>query len=69
MQWVDSTSSTEDLGPGRFSVSDVHRIGILDIVLANTDRHEVGIHFSFFSFSCRLPAAIHLSLALRVTCW
>jgi hypothetical protein len=47
----------------------VHRIGILDIVLANTDRHEVGIHFSFFSFSCRLPAAIHLSLALRVTCW
>ncbi|XP_020590046.1 phosphatidylinositol 4-kinase gamma 8-like [Phalaenopsis equestris] len=28
-----------DLGPSRFSVASVHRIGILDIRLLNTDRH------------------------------
>jgi hypothetical protein len=27
------------MGPSRFSVQDVHRIGILDIRLFNTDRH------------------------------
>jgi hypothetical protein len=42
-RWVHSTSSSEDLGTSRFSVSDVHRIGILDVVLANTDRHEGNI--------------------------
>ncbi|KAK8952967.1 putative phosphatidylinositol 4-kinase type 2-beta [Platanthera guangdongensis] len=28
-----------DLGPSRFSVASVHRIGILDVRLLNTDRH------------------------------
>lgn len=30
---------TTEMGPSRFSARDVHRIGILDIRLFNTDRH------------------------------
>ncbi len=30
---------TSEMGTSRFSASDVHRIGILDIRLFNTDRH------------------------------
>ncbi len=33
---------TSEMGPGRFSVRDVHRIGILDVRLFNTDRHAGG---------------------------
>ncbi|KAL0592510.1 hypothetical protein ABG067_000074 [Albugo candida] len=36
---VSSSSSAEDMGTLRFSVSEVHKIGILDIRLFNTDRH------------------------------
>jgi hypothetical protein len=35
--WHDC--DTSELGPSRFSAADVHRIGILDIRLFNTDRH------------------------------
>lgn len=30
---------TSEVGASRFSVADVHRIGILDVRLFNTDRH------------------------------
>merc|ERR1712226_1290368 len=39
MGWVSSTCSSEDMGNSRFRTSDIHRIGILDILLYNTDRH------------------------------
>merc|ERR1712224_1015296 len=31
--------ASEDMGSSRFNVNDVHHIGILDILLYNTDRH------------------------------
>ena len=30
-QWVEHTCCSEDMGPSRFSTSDVHRIGLLDL--------------------------------------
>jgi hypothetical protein len=38
-EFVTHMCDTSEMGPGRFSASDVHRIGILDIRLFNTDRH------------------------------
>lgn len=38
-KWVHSVSSSEDMGSSCFKTSDVHRIGILDVLLYNTDRH------------------------------
>merc|ERR1712110_1000496 len=38
-KWVKSVCSSEDMGSSRFNSNDVHRIGILDILLYNTDRH------------------------------
>ena len=36
-------SDTSEMGCSRFSVRDVHRIGILDLRLFNTDRHAGNI--------------------------
>jgi hypothetical protein len=38
-EFVPHDCDTTELGPSRFSAKDVHRIGILDIRLFNTDRH------------------------------
>lgn len=38
-EFVTHMCDTSEMGPSRFSVRDVHRIGILDIRLFNTDRH------------------------------
>eukprot|EP00798_Chlamydomonas_sp_ICE-L_P019973 gene19973-26684_t len=38
-EFVSSECDTSEMGPARFSVTDVHRIGILDVRLFNTDRH------------------------------
>lgn len=38
-EFVYHECDTSEMGPSRFSVRDVHRIGILDIRLFNTDRH------------------------------
>mmetsp|Transcript_11544 Transcript_11544/g.20497 ORF Transcript_11544/g.20497 Transcript_11544/m.20497 type:complete len:871 (+) Transcript_11544:310-2922(+) len=38
-EFVSHQCDTSEMGPSRFSVRDVHRIGILDIRLVNTDRH------------------------------
>jgi len=37
--FIDNIGSAEDIGPSKFSVEDVHRIGVLDIRLCNLDRH------------------------------
>ena len=37
--FVRHTGDTSDLGTSQFSVAHVHRIGILDLRLYNTDRH------------------------------
>lgn len=45
---------TSEVGASRFSVADVHRIGILDVRLFNTDRHA-GLrlcHFDMGSAGC-----------------
>lgn len=38
-EFVQHECDTSEMGPSRFSVRDVHRIGILDIRIFNTDRH------------------------------
>ncbi|PNW86895.1 hypothetical protein CHLRE_02g100300v5 [Chlamydomonas reinhardtii] len=38
-EFVTHECDTSEMGPGRFSVRDVHRIGIFDLRLFNTDRH------------------------------
>ncbi len=38
-EFVAHDCDTSELGPSRFSTRDVHRIGLLDIRLFNTDRH------------------------------
>lgn len=38
-EFVSHECDTSEMGPSRFSPRDVHRIGILDIRLFNTDRH------------------------------
>ncbi|XP_002975579.2 phosphatidylinositol 4-kinase gamma 4 [Selaginella moellendorffii] len=42
-QFVYSWSNCEDMGPARFPVDEVHKIAILDIRLANTDRNGSNI--------------------------
>eukprot|EP00471_Norrisiella_sphaerica_P003924 CAMPEP_0184481734 /NCGR_PEP_ID=MMETSP0113_2-20130426/3302_1 /TAXON_ID=91329 /ORGANISM="Norrisiella sphaerica, Strain BC52" /LENGTH=527 /DNA_ID=CAMNT_0026861043 /DNA_START=124 /DNA_END=1707 /DNA_ORIENTATION=+ len=37
--YIENIGSSEDIGPSKFSVKDVHRIGVLDIRLCNLDRH------------------------------
>lgn len=38
-EFVAHDCDTSEMGPSRFAAGDVHRIGILDIRLLNTDRH------------------------------
>ena len=38
-EFVHHQCDTSEMGPSRFSASDVHRIGIFDVRLFNTDRH------------------------------
>ncbi|KAK2077436.1 hypothetical protein QBZ16_004281 [Prototheca wickerhamii] len=42
-EFVPHECDTSELGASRFSVADVHRIGILDVRLFNTDRHAGNI--------------------------
>ena len=42
-EFVPHDCDTSEMGASRFSVRDVHRIGILDIRLLNTDRHAGNI--------------------------
>ncbi|XP_042513528.1 phosphatidylinositol 4-kinase gamma 8-like [Macadamia integrifolia] len=42
-RFVDHDSDAGDLGPSSFSVSYIHRIGILDVRLLNLDRHSGNI--------------------------
>lgn len=41
--FVESECSAEDMGPLKFSVPEVHKVGILDVRLFNTDRHAGNI--------------------------
>lgn len=38
-QFVEHVCDTSEMGTSRFSAHDVHKIGILDLRLFNTDRH------------------------------
>ncbi|CAM6087780.1 unnamed protein product [Calypogeia fissa] len=38
-KYVDSMSNCEDMGPASFPVGEVHKISVLDLRLANTDRN------------------------------
>lgn len=42
-QFVTSKCSAEDMGTLKFAISEVHKIGILDVRLFNTDRHAGNI--------------------------
>lgn len=39
----ENNGSTEDMGPGAFPIKEVHKIAVLDIRLANADRHAGNI--------------------------
>ncbi|KAL3524410.1 hypothetical protein ACH5RR_017244 [Cinchona calisaya] len=41
--FMENCGSCEDMGPGAFPVDEVHKISILDIRLANADRHAGNI--------------------------
>ncbi|XP_059629042.1 phosphatidylinositol 4-kinase gamma 3-like [Cornus florida] len=41
--FMDNCGSCEDMGPSAFPVDDVHKISVLDIRLANADRHAGNI--------------------------
>lgn len=41
--FVENNGSTEDMGPRPFPVKEVHKIAVLDIRLANADRHAGNI--------------------------
>ncbi len=42
-EFVQHDCDTSEMGSSRFAVADVHRIGILDLRLFNTDRHAGNI--------------------------
>lgn len=44
--FVENEGSCEDMGPGSFPVNEVHKISVLDIRLANADRHAGNILLS-----------------------
>ncbi|KAK6285797.1 hypothetical protein POUND7_011976 [Theobroma cacao] len=44
--FVENSGSCEDMGPGSFPVEQVHKISVLDIRLANADRHAGNILMS-----------------------
>ncbi|KAI4355240.1 hypothetical protein L6164_004033 [Bauhinia variegata] len=41
--FMENNGSCEDMGPGAFPVEEVHKISVLDIRLANADRHAGNI--------------------------
>ncbi|CAJ1961308.1 unnamed protein product [Sphenostylis stenocarpa] len=41
--FIENNGSCEDMGPGAFPVKEVHKITVLDIRLANADRHAGNI--------------------------
>jgi hypothetical protein len=41
--FMDNNGSSEDMGPRAFPVKEVHKIAVLDIRLANADRHAGNI--------------------------
>ncbi|KAK7258500.1 hypothetical protein RIF29_24079 [Crotalaria pallida] len=41
--FVENNGSCEDMGPGAFPVKEVHKISVLDMRLANADRHAGNI--------------------------
>ncbi|KAF5460541.1 hypothetical protein F2P56_020405 [Juglans regia] len=43
--FMKNDGSCEDIGPGAFLVDEVHKISVLDIRMANTDRHAGNILF------------------------
>ncbi|KAJ1391284.1 Ubiquitin-like domain superfamily [Sesbania bispinosa] len=43
--FINNDGSCEDIGPGAFSVEEVHKITVLDIRMANADRHAGNILF------------------------
>ncbi|CAM8911021.1 unnamed protein product [Rhodiola kirilowii] len=43
---ANNVGSCEDMGPGAFPVSEVHKISVLDIRMANADRHAGNILIS-----------------------
>ncbi|KAE9615362.1 hypothetical protein Lal_00048508 [Lupinus albus] len=44
--FVENSGSCEDMGPGAFPVNEVHKITVLDMRLANADRHAGNILIS-----------------------
>ncbi|CAL0307953.1 unnamed protein product [Lupinus luteus] len=44
--FVENSGSCEDMGPGAFPVKEVHKITVLDMRLANADRHAGNILIS-----------------------
>jgi len=42
-EFIDNDGCSEDFGPSTFPVTEVHKIGILDIRIFNTDRHTGNI--------------------------
>lgn len=44
-KFMKNNGSCEDIGPGSFPVEEVHKISVLDIRLANADRHSGNILF------------------------
>jgi hypothetical protein len=44
--FMENNGSCEDIGPGAFPVKEVHKISVLDIRLANADRHAGNILLS-----------------------
>jgi len=42
-EFIDNDGSAEDVGPKLFRVQDVHKIGVLDLRIFNTDRHAGNI--------------------------
>lgn len=44
--FMDNNGSCEDMGPGAFPVKEVHKISVLDIRMANADRHAGNILLS-----------------------
>ncbi|XP_021760294.1 phosphatidylinositol 4-kinase gamma 4-like [Chenopodium quinoa] len=45
-KFIKNDGSCEDIGPGSFPVGEVHKISVLDIRLANADRHAGNILYS-----------------------
>lgn len=45
-KFIKNNGSCEDIGPGTFPVAEVHKISVLDIRLANADRHAGNMLFS-----------------------